>query len=56
MKRVVILMQENKTPDFYFPTHLAAGERRGQGNGGARIAAPNDAVVRAKPPKLPAGL
>jgi hypothetical protein len=26
------------------------------GNGGARIAAPNDAVVRAKPPKLPAGL
>jgi len=20
MKRVVILMQENKTPDFYFPT------------------------------------
>jgi hypothetical protein len=25
-------------------------------NGGAKIAAPNDAVVRAKPPKLPAGL
>jgi hypothetical protein len=25
-------------------------------NGGVTIPAPNDAVVRAKPPKLPAGL
>jgi phospholipase C len=27
MKRVVILMQENKTPDFYFPTLASWGRR-----------------------------
>jgi phospholipase C len=47
MKRVVILMQENKTPDFYFPTLSSWG---------AMIPAPDDALVRAKPPKLPTGL
>jgi hypothetical protein len=93
MVRIVILMQENKTPDFYFPTLAAWGanvQNRGSllttpplpdpqheppiqapgpwrgpnaqplpnlvANGGATIAAPDDAVVSTKPPKLPQGL
>jgi hypothetical protein len=113
MKRIVILMQENKTPDFYFPTHaehwrpdadiaqsaplagrldptrarpippalgtaivqpqppnpppaiqlpLPWGGPSAQplpdlvANGGAKIPAPDDALVRAKPPNLPTGL